>query len=258
LSELEWLKQPQKRIATNRKLETYGICYTVTLLIYNSSLICPMSVFFKPLTPVCLPWLKSTLLLGGAVSLLVQTMPAQAAEQLVITYGPLSAGVAVKDLQTLVETNQAPGTLKFYLNLASLDPNLLRDVLTMELGASSHFMTGMLDSNSGEQLLSKISQVVHLPPASQPMEALKTADLPLDDPSDAENMAALKTALVEAAADRRVTLLEVLQHYPTEKVYVDAVKLLEFANSLESQDLESSQPESSQSEPSQPESSQAE
>ena len=216
-----------------------------------------MSVFFKPLTPICVPWLKSALLLG-AVSLLVQAMPVQAAEQLVITYGPLSAGVAVKDLQTLVETNQAPGTLKFYLNLASLDPNLLRDVLTMELGASSHFMTGMLDSSSGERLLSEISQVVHLPPASQPMEALKTADLPLDDPSDAENMAALKTALVEAAADRRVTLLEVLQHYPTEQVYVDAVKLLEFANSLESQDLESSQPESSQSEPSQPESSQAE
>jgi len=202
-----------------------------------------MPVFFKQLIPVRVPWFKSTLLLSAA-SLLVQAMPAQAAEQLVITYGPLSAGVPVKDLETLVKTNHAPGTLKFYLNLASLDPSLLRNVLTMELGASSQFMTGMLDSSSGERLLSEISQVVHLPPVPLPIEALKTADSTADDPSEAENMAALKAALVESAADRRITLLEVLQHYPTEKVYVDAVKLLRFANSLDSKQLGSSQPNS--------------
>jgi len=210
-----------------------------------------MSASFKQLAPVrrprIRPWIASTLLLYAA-SLLTQVMPAQAAEQLVITYGPLSAGVAIKDLQTLVETNQAPGMLKFYLNLASVDPNLLRNVLTMELGASSHFMTGMLNSSSGEQLLSEISQVVHLPPALPPMEALKTADSVADDPSESENIAALKTALVEAAADRRVTLLDVLQHYPTEKVYVNAVKLLQFANSLESQNPQSGDPESTKPE----------
>ncbi|MBW4464819.1 MAG: alpha/beta hydrolase [Pegethrix bostrychoides GSE-TBD4-15B] len=176
--------------------------------------------------------LKSALLLV-TTSLLMQ-MPAQAAERLVITYGPLSAGVSIQDLQTLVDTHQAPGGLKFYLNLASIDPNLLRDVLMMNLAANQSFMNGMLDSGSGSRLLSEISQVVHLPPASPTIAALKTADSPDDDPSETENMAALKTALVKAAEDRQVTLLEVLQQYPTEKVYVDAVKLLQFTNSLES------------------------
>lgn len=160
-------------------------------------------------------------------------MPAQAAERLVITYGPLSAGLSIQDLQTLVDTNQAPTGLKFYLNLASIDPNLLRDVLMMNLAANQSFMNGMLDSESGSRLLSEISQVVHLPPAAPAIAALKTADSS-DEPSETENMAALKVALVKAAEDQQVTLLEVLQQYPTEKVYVDAVKLLRFTNSLES------------------------
>ncbi len=187
---------------------------------------------FPRSTPARFPSLTSCLLLAAA-SLLVQAAPAQAAEQLVITYGPLSAGVAVADLQTLVETSQAPGALKFYLGLANLDPSLLRDVLMMNLAANQTFMAGMLDSDSGAELLSQISQVMHLPPASPSIAVLKTADPAERDPSEAENMAALKTALVKAAEDRQITLLEVLQHYPTEKVYLDAVKLLRFTSSLE-------------------------
>jgi hypothetical protein len=127
--------------------------------------------------------------------------------------------------------------------LANLDPELLKQVLAMELGASSQFMTGMLTSESGERLLQSISQVIHLPPERPAIQVLKSAEVQSSGQSSAQsaasseaadaNIAALRTALVAAAADRQVTILEVLQHYPTQKVYVDAAKLLKFAQSLE-------------------------
>nr|RNJ70075.1 MAG: alpha/beta hydrolase [Leptolyngbya sp. IPPAS B-1204] len=178
-----------------------------------------------------------TLLLSACCSLL---MPSQvmAAERLVITYGPLRAGVSVQDLETLVTTDEVPGSLRFYLGLAGLDPNLLRSVLSMKLGASSDFMTGMLDSDSGQQLLTQMSEVIHLPPARSEIQILKTAAPNREQPSEPDNVEALRTALIKAADDRQVTVLEVLQHYPSERVYVDAVKLIRFANSLEAQPTE--------------------
>lgn len=184
-----------------------------------------------------------------AIGILAHPLSAVAADKLVVTYGPLNATLAMADLETLVNTGEAPGSLRFYLNLAGLDPNVLRQVLTMELGASSNFMTEMLDSTSGQQLLTQISEVVHLPPNRPEIQVLKSSEQRYSDPSETENIAALKTALVEASGDRNVTVLEVLQHYPSEKVYVDAVKLIQFANSLQSpQSSQSSQsPEASQS-----------
>jgi hypothetical protein len=202
--------------------------------------------------PVRCPAAMLGLRIGLITSLipLLLAPPTQAAEQLVITYGPLSAGLSIQDLTTLVDTNEVSNSLKFYLDLASLDPSLLKSVLAMELGASSQFMAGMLTSESGERLLHEISQVIHLPPARPEIQVLKSAEVqpstnsPNSSPnsnaqssntqnSNAQNIAALRTALVEAANDRQVTVLEVLQHYPTQKVYVDVAKLLRFARSLE-------------------------
>ncbi len=159
--------------------------------------------------------------------------PASAAEKLVVTYGPLNAGVGIDDLETLVNTGEASGSLKFYLGLAGLDPAMLRQVLAMELGASSDFMDGMLNSQSGDQLLAQMSEVVHLPPDRPAIQVLKSNEQSYQEPSDADNRAALRTALIEAAADRKVTVLEVLQHYPSEQVYVDAAKLIRFANQFQ-------------------------
>lgn len=204
----------------------------------------PATLRFSVRCPAAILGLKVGLI-TSLIPLLL-TPPAQAAEQLVITYGPLSAGLSIQDLATLVDTNEVPNSLKFYLDLANLDPSLLKSVLAMELGASSQFMSGMLTSESGERLLHEISQVIHLPPARPDIQVLKSAEVqPSADSQNSDsqnsnsqnpnsqNIAALRTALVEAANDRQVTVLEVLQHYPTQKVYVDVAKLLRFAHSLE-------------------------
>lgn len=162
----------------------------------------------------------------------------EAAEKLVVTYGPFSATLKVEDLETLVHTDQVPGSLQFYLNLASLDPSLLRHVLSMQLGASTDFMQGMLESPSGEQLLTQMSEVIHLPPDRPAIQMLKSTNRSYSSPSEADNIAALREALIRSADDRQVIVLEVLQNYPTERVYLNAGKLIRFMESLESEPVE--------------------
>lgn len=192
---------------------------------------------FRLSRPLWLPFSLWVLrvLSGISMGILALAPAAHAAEKLVITYGPFNASLAVKDLETLVNTETVPGSLQFYLGLADLDPQMLRSLLSMELGASSEFMSDMLASESGSQLLSQMSQVIHLPPNRPQIQVLKSSDQRTTEPTEAENIEALRTALLDTTDDRRVTVLEVLQHYPTEKVYLDAVKLIRFANRLESE-----------------------
>jgi hypothetical protein len=97
-----------------------------------------------------------------------------------------------------------------------------------------------------------MSEVIHLPPDRPTIQVLKSEsptpsptidhqdtnqDANQDTNQDANqnaNQDALRIALIQAASDRQVTLLEVLQQYPTSKVYLDAAKLIRFMNSLES------------------------
>lgn len=170
----------------------------------------------------------------GIIGLMTIT-PAKAAENLVVTYGPLSATLDIDDMETLVDTHEAPDGLKFYLNLASLDPEVLRTVLAMEIGASGRFMQGMLASESGNHLLTQMSEVIHLPPDRPNIQMLKT-DEQSEAPTDTKNVAALREALVHSAHDRQVTVLEILQNYPTDRVYVNAGKLIRFMETIQDQE----------------------
>lgn len=175
---------------------------------------------------------SSLLLTVGTV---LATPAAQAADTLVISYGPLNATVGIADLEALVETGETSADLQFYLNLAGIDPNLIRDVLQMELGANTDFMEDLLSSDSGSQLLAELSEIIHLPPNRPDVQVLKSADQRYRDPSDSENQAALKLALMKAVDDRQLTILEVLKYYPTQRVYLDAAKLIELADSLQAE-----------------------
>ncbi|NJO77460.1 MAG: alpha/beta hydrolase [Cyanobacteria bacterium RM1_2_2] len=173
------------------------------------------------------------LLLSVTVGTFSFAPASKAAEKLVVTYGPFSATLQVEDLETLVHTDQVPGALRFYLNLASLDPNLLRSVLSMQLGASINFMQGMLESESGEQLLAQMSEVIHLPPDRPDIQMLKSSNRTYSSPTETNNITALREALIRSADDRQVIVLEVLQNYPTERVYLNAGKLIQLMNSME-------------------------
>jgi hypothetical protein len=154
------------------------------------------------------------LLLGGIVGTSGFASSAGAAEQLVLTYGAYQASFAVSDLEILAKTGEASNALKFYLGLAGLTPDELQAILTAEFDMSHHVLDKILNTQGGEYLLSEVTQVIHTP-------------------SQQANIQALRSSLVLSAHDdQKVSLLELLQKYPTQQVYVNGANLIQLANDL--------------------------
>jgi hypothetical protein len=147
------------------------------------------------------------LLLGASAGAALAATPTPATKQLVLTFGPLSGSLFVRELETFAETGQVPSSVGFYLKLAKVKPEDFRQVLTQEMNVSAKFLDNTLNSLLGEYLLFQVGQVVYTR-------------------SRRANIQALRAALVlSAIGDNRISLLEFLQKYPNQQVYVNGVKL---------------------------------
>lgn len=154
------------------------------------------------------------LLLGGGVSMLMPMGSAGAAEQLIVAYGAFQASFAISDLEILAKTGEVPNSVGFYLELAGITPAQFRSMLTTEFDVSHHVLDKMLNTQGGEYLLSEVTQVIHTP-------------------SQQANIQALRSSLVLSASDdQQVSLLELLQKYPTTQIHVDAASLMRLAADL--------------------------
>lgn len=139
---------------------------------------------------------------------------ARAAEQMVVTYGAFTASFAIADLEMLATTGEVPESMDFYLGLANLPPEQLQAILNTEISITHALLDDLLNSEGGEYMLSELTQVVHTP-------------------SQQANIQALRSAFVLSASDdQRISLLEILQNYPTQQVYVNGAKLIQFAQVL--------------------------
>lgn len=135
-----------------------------------------------------------------------------AAEKIVLTYGFLSMDIPVADLEALADEGETSDELSELLNLAGQNPEILRTTLTEPIPLSPIVLDYALNSSTGEWMLNQISEVIH--PASG--EAGKLA---------------LRSALIGASSDdRKVTLLEVMQLYPSPEVVVQGDRLVETYN----------------------------
>lgn len=132
---------------------------------------------------------------------------ALAAENVVLQYRGFSRTVAVSDLVTLAETGEAPTSLAGMLRQVGQQPETLQTVLSQPLMTDVVMLDKALNSLPGEWMLDQVSQAIR--PVSG--EASRQA---------------LRSALVAAADDDgEVTLLEVLQAYPTETVVLEVDRL---------------------------------
>lgn len=152
-----------------------------------------------------------TLLLGQM--LLGQTR-AEAANQVVFKYQIFRRSVGVDELTTLAQTGEAPSELNSFLHLSRQDPQKVREVLTKPIEINYVQLDRFLNSPLGDVLLGQLSQYFYTP-------------------STQASRAAMRAALVKSAADdNRVTLLEVLQNYPTSAIQVDGDRLVAAYNNL--------------------------
>ncbi|RZM82447.1 alpha/beta hydrolase [Leptolyngbya iicbica] len=153
-------------------------------------------------------------LAGVLASLLGQGTAAIAAEKIVLTYGPISMRVPITELEGLAETGEASGQLEQLLKLANQEPTSVQTTLTDPVPVNLTVLDLALNSLPGEWALDQVGEIIH--PAS-----------------GAGSRQALRSALIAAAADdNEITLLEVMQAYPTPELMVRGDRLLETYNRL--------------------------
>jgi len=157
---------------------------------------------------------RSLLGFAAGMGILLFGTSADASESAVLKYRFLRASISVRELTTFAETGQISTPLGFYLKLAGKDTQEMRRLLKEEVKVNPLLLYQVLKSPFGEVLLDQVSEVVHTP-------------------DNLANRESLRAALVSSALpDRNITLLEILQNYPTQEVHVEGERLAEVYGKL--------------------------
>lgn len=155
-----------------------------------------------------------SLLLSVATIAMGSATPARAAERITFTYGPLVKSVPIEDLTDLVETGNVSSTLRFYLNFADIDPDNFRALLSSEVPLTLKFADDALNSLPGEYVLFQLGQLVYTASPDTNIQALRSA------------------VVLSVSEDDRISLLEFLQNYPTQSLFVDGVEVARVARDV--------------------------
>lgn len=150
----------------------------------------------------------SALLSCGLLGVVLFTPSAYGAERLRLRYGPLERSLPVSTLSDFVNTGKPDMELSLYLRLAKQSPETFRKGLSFDMPADPATLDRVLNNPLGEALLSEMSEYIH---ASQ----------------QEVNNKALRSAFISSAAtDGKVSLIEILENYPTPDITVEGDKLL--------------------------------
>lgn len=142
-----------------------------------------------------------------SVSVLLYSNSAIAAEKIVLKYGIFSVPLAVTELTNLAEKGEVSLRLNLFLNQAHQDSQTIRNVLTKQVPANPVMLDKALSNPIGEFLLDQIGLAIHTP-------------------SNQANQEALRSAIVSSAnQDGKVSLIEIIQNYPTQEVDVEGKRL---------------------------------
>jgi hypothetical protein len=155
-------------------------------------------------------------LLAGAIAagLLLSSSQAIAAEQVVLKYKILREKISVKELTRLTETGTPSLAIAAYLKLAGREPQDIRQPLTQVVKVNPLLLDRVLNSWVGNAVLDQVSQAIHTP-------------------SNQANRQALRAAItLSASQDGKLTLMEVLQNYPTQEVEVEGDRLVAASRQL--------------------------
>ena len=132
---------------------------------------------------------------------------ALAAEQVVLKYGIFRESISVQELSTFAETGELSRSLRVNFALAQQDPKAIRPYLTTPVKTDLVILDRILNSPIGNVILDELSQVIHTPSRRADRQALRAA------------------LVLSASEDGQVTLLEIIENYPTTNVEVDGERL---------------------------------
>ena len=150
-----------------------------------------------------------SLLWGGGM----MSESAIAAERIVLVSGAWRRSVSIEDITTFVETGETSPGLDEYFQTTKHDPTVVILMLTSPVTADLSLLDQALNNILGEVFLDQLGTMIRTP-------------------ADRSNREALRSALILSAKDdNQVSLLELMQNYPTQEIWVDGDRLAE-ANRL--------------------------
>ncbi|HYW19581.1 MAG TPA: alpha/beta hydrolase [Nodularia sp. (in: cyanobacteria)] len=142
-----------------------------------------------------------------SMSMLLCQSSAFAAEQVVLKYGIFRESISVEELGTFAETGELSRSLRVNFALAQQDPKAIRPYLTTSVKINLMILDRVLNSPIGNVILDQLSQVIHTRSHTADRQALRAA------------------LVLSASEDGEVTLLEIIENYPTTNVEVDGERL---------------------------------
>ena len=148
-------------------------------------------------------WRVSRFLITGLFTATVATLSAHGAEQIQFFYGPFEPTIEVDDLQNLADSGELTGSLSV-LSRRLNDQQIaeLQTLLNLEFDIPAVMMSQLTYSAVGEQLLWRAGEI-------------------LQTDSFLNGFYALRAALLFAAEDGQLTLLDVAHHFPQETIQID-------------------------------------
>ncbi len=133
----------------------------------------------------------------------IAATPALAAEEVLLKYRGFSRPVPVADLAALAETGQPTDPVAGLLRQAGKEPGELQSLLTRQLAADPVLLDQALNSWPGEWMLDQLGAAIHPVSGEASRQALRSA------------------LVLSATDDSQLSLLEILQAYPTAEVVLE-------------------------------------
>lgn len=161
-------------------------------------------------------WFRKTGIAMVIASMAISLSPhrVSAASEIIFTYGGASQSISLSELQDFAATGKISPALDFLLNFGKQNPFLMRWILRQEFPANTKLIYDLLNTAPGEYVLSQTSSIV-------------------SSKSERANITALRGALVTSASnDNVISLIELLENYPTQQVYVDGKILAKVRQNL--------------------------
>ncbi|OUC14233.1 MAG: hypothetical protein B0A82_13185 [Alkalinema sp. CACIAM 70d] len=135
--------------------------------------------------------------------------PALAAETAIVKYSILRESIPVKDLSEFGKTGTPSPALTAHLKLAKRDPAQVRQSLTDTVKLDKKLADRVLNSPIGDRLLDELSTAIYNPAGVADRQALRAA------------------LTLSAQDDGKLSVLEVLEKYPTQEVMIDGDRIAE-------------------------------
>ncbi|PSN17199.1 hypothetical protein C7271_18990 [filamentous cyanobacterium CCP5] len=130
-----------------------------------------------------------------------------AAETVLLRYRGFGRAVPVEDLEILAETGEAPESIDSILSAAGQSPQNFQRSLTRQLAVRLHLLDRTLNSWPGEWALDQMGEMIHPPSGRSSRQALRAS------------------IILSAADDERISVLELLQNYPTQQVVLEVDRI---------------------------------